>query len=112
MKLYTAALGLLVSALGLTLLCACNGRTSAMNGNTPQINGQELPRGKDDNVPRITVAQARQAMENGEAFFVDTRSVESYNAQHIRGAINIPMAEAAARMNELPKGKLVIAYCS
>jgi 3-mercaptopyruvate sulfurtransferase SseA len=111
MKIYSVIMGLLVGALGLSLLIACNGRTTAMNANNvPQVNGQTLPLGSD-NIARITVAQAKQAMENGEAFFIDTRGADAYEREHIRGAINMPMSEAAARAKELPKNKLLIAYC-
>jgi 3-mercaptopyruvate sulfurtransferase SseA len=111
MKVYGAIMGLLIGALGLCLLVACNGRTTAMSANDmPQVNGQALPLGSD-NIPRITVAQAKQAMENGEAFFIDTRGADAYQREHIRGAINMPMSEAADRAKELPKNKLLIAYC-
>jgi uncharacterized protein (UPF0333 family) len=42
---------------------------------------------------------------------VDVRSEVAYNEGHIAGAINIPGFEAETRLNELPKDKLIVAYC-
>ncbi|MDX8381874.1 MAG: rhodanese-like domain-containing protein [Ghiorsea sp.] len=43
--------------------------------------------------------------------FVDVRTPEEYKLAHIPGAINIPVTEINARMNEIPQGKEVYVYC-
>jgi rhodanese-related sulfurtransferase len=40
------------------------------------------------------------------------RNEASYNAGHVRGAKLIPVGEIANHLNELPKDKLIITYCS
>jgi rhodanese-related sulfurtransferase len=40
------------------------------------------------------------------------RSRESYDKPHAAGAIAIPEEEIAARLNELPRDKDVILYCT
>jgi 3-mercaptopyruvate sulfurtransferase SseA len=61
---------------------------------------------------RISAADARKAVEKGEAVLVDVRAKESYDAEHAQGAILLPVYEIPARANELPKDKLVITYCT
>jgi rhodanese-related sulfurtransferase len=41
---------------------------------------------------------------------IDLRSKENYTIEHIKGAINIPLAELEARRKELPIGKNIVLY--
>lgn len=65
-----------------------------------------------DNVRRITVAEALQAVETGKAVVVDVRGEDSYNAGHIKGARWIPLNDIGTRAAELPRDKMIITYCS
>ncbi|QDE68740.1 ArsR family transcriptional regulator [Myxococcus xanthus] len=47
----------------------------------------------------------------GDVTVLDVRPVEEYRAGHIPGAISIPVSELKARLDELPKGREVVAYC-
>ena len=42
---------------------------------------------------------------------LDVRPEEEYEAGHLPGAINIPLAKLAGRLNRLPKDKEIVAYC-
>jgi len=42
---------------------------------------------------------------------LDTRSKEAYDEGHIAGAISFPEADVDTRVGELPKDRLIIAYC-
>lgn len=42
---------------------------------------------------------------------VDVRPASEYAAGHVAGAVNIPVAELAQRMTELPHDARVVAYC-
>ena len=64
----------------------------------------------DDGVPRITVAEAREALEKGKAIIVDVRSESSYRIGHVLGALWMP--DIAQRTKELPRDKMIITYCS
>jgi 3-mercaptopyruvate sulfurtransferase SseA len=61
---------------------------------------------------RIPRAQAIKLVKEKKAVFVDVRSKESYVAEHIKGALSIPLSEFPARMGELPKNKMIITYCA
>lgn len=50
-------------------------------------------------------------LETGDLVIVDVRPQEEYDAGHIEGALSIPIEQLAQRLNELPEGSDVIAYC-
>ena len=66
----------------------------------------------DDEAKRISLEDAKKAFDAGEAVFVDARSVNSYVNEHIKGSVNIPLAEFEKRYKELPEDKTIIVYCS
>ena len=66
----------------------------------------------DDGVRRVTPAEARAAVEKGQAVIVDVRGEDSFKAGHVKGALWIPVNDIASRTNELPRGKMIITYCS
>lgn len=51
------------------------------------------------------------ATESGKYILVDLRASDDYRKAHVKGAINIPLAELAARFGELSKDKTVVVYC-
>ena len=63
-------------------------------------------------IRRVTVTEAQAMVERGEAVIVDVRTKEQYDGGHIKGALSLPLGEAAARASELPKDKLLIFYCA
>jgi 3-mercaptopyruvate sulfurtransferase SseA len=62
--------------------------------------------------PRISAADAKKALDAGQAILVDVRSLDSWQEEHAKGAISIPVNEIYARSGELPKDKQIIAYCT
>ena len=65
-----------------------------------------------ENIPRVTVAEAKAAQENGSAIILDVRDEESYTNSHIAGALLIPLTELQQRLKELDKEKWIITYCT
>lgn len=65
-----------------------------------------------DDAPRISLADAKKAFDDKSAIFVDTHSKQTYDADHITGAINMTTGEIGTAADKLPKGKKIIAYCS
>ena len=65
-----------------------------------------------DGVRRITVAELKQALDAHQAVVVDVRNETAFKAGHIHGAQLIPSAEIDKHVNELPKDKLIVTYCS
>ncbi|MDQ2936736.1 MAG: rhodanese-like domain-containing protein [Acidobacteriota bacterium] len=65
-----------------------------------------------DGARRVTPAELKDLLAKNEAVVIDVRNEASYDAGHIRGAKLIPEAEILNRMDELPKNKLIVTYCS
>ncbi len=79
-------------------------------GNTAQpLDTRSIPY---PDVPRVSPSEAQQKLEQGQAVLVDVRGKALYDAGHAAGAISIPEAEMAARLNELPQDQEIILYCT
>ena len=76
------------------------------------IQAQAQPVATAATAPRISVADARKALDAGKAILVDVRGAESYKQEHAKGAISLPTGEIATRLSELPKDKQIITYCT
>lgn len=76
---------------------------------TTVVNNQ--PQDESHDAPRISLADAKKAYDAG-ATFVDVRDSTAYKTEHVKGALHIPISEAAANEDKLPKGKKIIVYCS
>lgn len=63
-------------------------------------------------VPRVTAAEVKALVEKGEALVVDVRGKDAFDQEHAVGAISIPVDQVEARLKELPKNKLIAAYCT
>jgi hypothetical protein len=67
---------------------------------------------KTEEARRIKPEDAIKMVKEKKAVYVDVRSKESYDAEHIKGAISIPLSELQARFRDLPVGKFIITYCA
>ncbi len=63
-------------------------------------------------VRRISLEDARAALDRHSAVFIDVRIPESYRAGHIPGSINIELEDLVKRINELDSNQWIITYCS
>jgi hypothetical protein len=69
----------------------------------------------DQEAPRITVAELLAQLEKQTPVVViDSRSEGSWEGsdKQIKGSVRIPIDQLEARMNELPKDKEIVIYCS
>jgi hypothetical protein len=65
-----------------------------------------------DSIPRISVTDAKKALDNGEAVFVDVRVAEIFVDSHIPGAVNIPLADIEREPDILDPQDWIITYCT
>jgi rhodanese-related sulfurtransferase len=63
-------------------------------------------------VPRIEVAELRALLAKGEAVVIDVREGVSFDTGHIEGARSVPLSRMAELAKDLPKDKLIAAYCT
>ncbi len=63
--------------------------------------------------PRMTLAEFKALYDDSarRPVVVDVRAAEAFQQGHIEGAINVPEADVATRLADLPKDKLIVAYC-
>ena len=68
----------------------------------------------EDAVPRLTVEQAKAAVDSRAAVIVDVRSKEAYEASHIAGALFVPLGEFESNIAglDLDKEQWIITYCT
>ena len=59
----------------------------------------------------VTCLELQRRIKDGSAIVLDVRPPEEYAAGHISGARSIPVAELRARIKEVPRKRLVVAYC-
>lgn len=93
-------------------IAPANTAEQAKNAAPPSQSPKVDEHGHSDDAPRITLAEAKKEFDAGNVVFVDTRAAPTYESEHIKGAINVPMEAVEARYKEIPKGKKIIAYCS
>lgn len=77
----------------------------------PEAAPQAVPATAAD-VPRIEGPAIKKLVDKGEAVVVDVRSKDGWDMSHADGAVHIPLDELSQRLKELPKDKLIAAYCT
>lgn len=99
--------------LAATFLVACNAVDSRVNTNNSNVNSSPSPDAAySDGVRRITPAELEALINEGKAFVVDVRSQDSFDMGHIPGSKLIPSTEILKHVNELPRDKTIVTYCS
>jgi rhodanese-related sulfurtransferase/DNA-binding transcriptional ArsR family regulator len=66
---------------------------------------------KRDELDAVSLAELRRMMRDGGVTVLDVRPRGEYDAGHIPGALSIPVAELERRLEEVPSGQEIIAYC-
>jgi rhodanese-related sulfurtransferase len=73
-----------------------------------QLSREFLPRRDNgQTVPRGDVA----GLLRSNALLLDVRPRAEFESGHLRGAINIPVEELSAKVDELPRERKIITYC-
>ena len=99
---------ILIAAVSLT---GC--KTGKVGGvNSPQGVSKTNPSAEGERARRVSSGELRASLEKGEAFVLDVRSEPEFKEGHIKGAHLLPRRELSARLNELPKDKLIVTYCA
>lgn len=97
-----------------TGFAACNLVESTANTNLPLPESKPSVAQKTyaDGVRRVTIAELDELMKEEKVFVVDVRDLDSYNAGHIPGSKLIPEGEVKNRLDEFPRDKTIVTYCS
>ena len=65
-----------------------------------------------EQAPRIEGVEAKRLVDKGEAVLLDVRGKEAWDGGHAAGALHIPVNDLPQRLKEVPKDKLIAAYCT
>lgn len=60
--------------------------------------------------PALTVAEIDAQLAGQDALWIDVRDVFDFERAHVEGAVNIPLELLYARLDELPKSRLILVY--
>jgi len=69
----------------------------------------------DGDVPRVSVQDAKAELDAGTAILVDARPESTYNEEHAKGSINIPLGTPPDKIKDeiaSAQGKKIFVYCS
>jgi 3-mercaptopyruvate sulfurtransferase SseA len=93
-------------------LVACNSNETILS-QTPKTSSSPQPSPPPaDNARRISAADAHDLWQKGDAVVIDTRPESAYKDEHIKGSISMPTGTVLSRVDELPRNKMIIAYCT
>lgn len=67
--------------------------------------------GDRDGLASITRDELLERLSTGDVVVLDVRPQREFDSGHIRGAISVPIAELSSRLEEVPSGKQIVAYC-
>ena len=63
-------------------------------------------------ISRVSLADAKAALDQGKAVLVDVRGEEYYQQGHIAGALSLPEDQLPERIGELDPQDWIITYCT
>jgi rhodanese-related sulfurtransferase len=66
-------------------------------------------------VTRVTADEVKERMDRGEQFtFLDTRNPQAWGEAETKlpGAIRVPADEVEQHLDEIPRDRVVITYCT
>jgi 3-mercaptopyruvate sulfurtransferase SseA len=111
MRIITLASLAFLVAIGGPVSCNSNETMLAQNPkSSPTPKQQEQP--PADNARRITAAELYDLWKKHDVVIIDTRSEDAYKGEHITGAISMPTGSVLERVDELPRNKMIAAYCT
>jgi hypothetical protein len=107
--------GLLLAAASLAL--ACNNASSPQPvtpAASPVAAGDaHSDHSSEANMPRVSAIEAKQLVDAGQGVIIDVRGSEAYQQSHIKGALDVHLADLeAGKFDKLPRDKRIIAYCT
>src|SRR3954465_1273687 len=94
-------------------LLACNSNESLLSQTPRPANQAPAPATPPpDNARRITAEELHTLWEKNEVVIIDTRAESAYKQEHIKGSLLMPAGTVLQHIDELPKNKLIAAYCT
>ena len=102
----------MIMGLGLVLVAAVAALTLRPRAAAPATAMSQPTEDTFAQIPRVSPADAKTALDAGSAVFVDVRDPASYANGHIPGARSLPLAGLEAQLGELDPQDWIITYCT
>jgi rhodanese-related sulfurtransferase len=67
--------------------------------------------GDRSQLEQISRSELAERLSHGDAIVIDVRPAHEFDSGHIAGAFSIPMDQLERRLDDLPDGLEVVAYC-
>jgi 3-mercaptopyruvate sulfurtransferase SseA len=101
---------LIVAAAAIFAACNAVDNTDNTNSKPAALPGADTVYA--DGARRVTADELVAMMKNNEAVVIDVRNQAAYDIGHIPGSKLIPAGEILNHLNELPRDKTIVTYCS
>ena len=92
-------------------LLACNSNETLLSQNPLPVN-QAAATPAPDNARRISAEELHKLWEKDDVVIIDTRPEVAYKQEHIKGSISVPVGTLASKLDQLPRNKMIAAYCT
>jgi 3-mercaptopyruvate sulfurtransferase SseA len=92
-------------------LVACNSNETLLT-QQPAVQSATPANPPADNARRITADELHKLWEKNDVMIIDTRAESAYKAEHIKGSILMTTGTVLDHLSELPRNKLIAAYCT
>lgn len=103
---------LLAAVLGTAALAGCNSNETVLSKN-PTSTTQPAPvTSPADSARRINAEEVHKLWEKNDVLIIDTRAESAYKQEHITGSISVPTGTLLSRIDEMPRNKTIVAYCT
>src|SRR2546423_9276244 len=91
-------------------LPACNSNETLLTqGPAKQASPASTPA---DNARRIGAEELHKLWLTNDVFIIDTRADSAYKQEHIKGSVSMPTGTVLDHVADLPRDKLIAAYCT
>ena len=113
MRLFISSTFIIVIAAVAASLVACNSNETLLSQNSRAASATPSPGATPtDGARRISAEEVHKLWEKNEVLIIDTRPESAYKQEHIKGSISMPTGTVLQRIDELPREKMIVAYCT
>lgn len=64
------------------------------------------------NPSSIEPADLQKLQQEQDPLIIDVRSLEEFQAGHVKGALHIPIDQLESKLSELPSDRTIVPYCN
>ena len=92
-------------------LLACNSNETLLSQKPANLSAPATST-PADNARRIGVEELHKLWLANDVFIIDTRADSAYKQEHIKGSVSMPTGTVLDHISDLPRNKLIAAYCT